>query len=1180
MTSDNLIEFAIDRGGTFTDLIARYGDRFIVKKVLSRSPFYDESCSHAIHEVLKEIYGKKAEEDAERIAWIRMGTTIATNALLERKGEPTALAVTKGFADLLAIGDQSRPDIFALEIEKPSPLYEEVVEIDERVFFRDGRCLVEKEIDEETVRDTLRGLKVRNLAVSLMHGYAFADHEKRVAAIAGEMGFSVVCSHEVSPLPGAVARSETTLVDAYLTPKLQAYLDAFKRAFQEDVEKKTLMMESGGTLVPVTRFRGSRALLSGPAGGVAALEAIYEGTPLIGFDMGGTSTDVCRYDGRIELRHESETAGVKVRVPQVELHTVASGGGSLLRYEDGLFRVGPESSGADPGPLCYGRGGSLSVTDANLVTGRLDPKRFPRIFGPEGNAPLDAEASRKGFEPIARELGSSIEAVAEGFLAVANEQMATAIREVTLKKGYDPAEHTLCAFGGAGGQHAVAVAKKLGIVKVLIHRHAGILSAWGMALAKESLDAARLVEKPLERCDMSLFDPLEEEIAPKVAGKNYRMERLARVKYEGTDRAIEVPFEGAKAAFEKRHVREFGFLMPERRLVVESLRLVAVIESEGWQRPDIAPQEGEPRPLYERALYLDGAWHDAPVYDMATLGAGAVLVGPALVMQESSTIVLETGTRARITGKGDLILTLEAREGEESEAAIGAVERSLLANRFGFIADRMGQILQKSAVSTNIRERLDFSCALFDAEGNLVANAPHIPVHLGSMSSVVKSLIAKYGTFEAGSAFITNAPYEGGSHLPDITVVTPHVEGGEVLFWAASRGHHADIGGKVPGSMPPFSTTLSEEGALFASFPMIEKGRFNEERVVEILRKAGARNISDNLSDLRAQAAANREGIEGVLALMRQSGREKILDYMADIRRVSESAVRRLFEKYAGRTLHGADRLDGGNEIALTVTFDETGSALFDFGGSGVEMWGNQNTPPAVVRSAVVYAIRAMLRRDLPLNEGLIAPVTLKLPEGSLLDPGPEAAVAGGNVTTSQRIVDVILGVFREAAASQGCMNNVTFGNENFGYYETLAGGAGATPRAPGADAVHTHMTNTRITDVEILERRFPVAVESFAIRRGSGGSGKHAGGNGLVRVYRFFEPLDFSILSERRVFAPFGLAGGGDGARGRNLLIRHGRVYNLGSKVQLKVEKEDRIRIETPGGGGYGDGGAGNGEQ
>ncbi|WP_456451122.1 hydantoinase B/oxoprolinase family protein [Hydrogenimonas sp.] len=1163
------VECAIDRGGTFTDLIARYGERFVVKKVLSRSPFYEESCSHAIGLAMKELFGEDEGIDAEKIAWVRMGTTIATNALLERKGEPTALAVTKGFGDLLRIGDQSRPDIFALEIKKPEPLYDAVVEIDERVFVEDGEFVVEKAVDEAQVRQALGALKVKNLAVCLMHGYGYEDHEKSVKAIAESMGFTVVCSHELSPLPGVLGRAETTLVDAYLTPKLRSYLHTFQKPFRGDIASRVRMMQSDGSLCKMADFRGSRALLSGPAGGVAALAGLYKGKPLIGFDMGGTSTDVCRYDGAVELGYESETAGVRVRVPQVALHTVASGGGSRLFFENGLFKVGPQSSGAEPGPLCYGRGGYLSVTDANLVTGRLDPERFPKIFGPDGDAPLDTAASRAGFAPIAEAVGRSVEEVAEAFLQVADEQMARAVKEVTLKKGFDPADHTLCAFGGAGGQHAVSVAAKLGVEEVLVHRYAGILSAWGMALADETIDRMALVQKPLEMCDASLFAPLEASLPAFEEEREVALEYLARVKYEGTETALEVPFERAKEAFEARHGREFGFVMPERRLMLESIRLVARIKSRGWRRPRIAPSRGVPEPLARRPLFIDGAWHEAALYDAAKLGAGDRVAGPALLMQENATIVLPPDAVANVDDYGDIRIAVPKKRARESD--IEAAKLALLANRFGFIASRMGEMLRRSAVSTNIKERLDFSCAIFDATGNLVANAPHIPVHLGSMSSVVKALIAKYDTFEEGVQFVTNAPWEGGSHLPDITVAAPCVREGRVLFWVASRGHHADIGGSVPGSMPPFSTALQEEGVLFESFVLVRGGRFDDDRVRALLKKAGARRIDDNLSDLRAQAAANREGIAGVLALTAERSEAEIARYMAAIQQVSEGAVRDFLKSRSGRTLEGSDRLDNGCDIRLLVRIDEEGGALFDFTGTSPEIYGNQNTPPAVVRSAVVYALRAMLRKELPLNEGLVAPVRLVLPENSMLRPSKEAAVSGGNVTTSQRIVDLILGLLGEAAASQGCMNNVIFGDETFGYYETIGGGAGATRHADGADAVHTHMTNTRITDAEIFERRFPVAIETFAVREGTGGAGRHRGGDGIVRVYRFFKPLAFAIVSERRVFAPFGLENGGPGARGRNLLVRAGKPFVLGSRVQLTVQKGDRVRIETPGGGGYG---------
>ncbi len=1165
-----MIEFAIDRGGTFTDLIARVGDRFIVKKVLSNSPFYAESCSHAIAEVIYELYGKKDPIDLSFISSIRMGTTIATNALLERKGVPTALVVTEGFGDLLYIGDQTRPDIFALEIEKPEPLFSSVVEVKERVIVKKGEFIVETPLDEERLRADLLKLNVKHLAVCLLHGYGFFEHEKRIKEIAESMGFSVVCSHETVPLPGAVARAETTLVDAYLTPKLQEYLNLFKAPFKGDVANKTLMMQSDGTLCAMNDFRGTRALLSGPAGGVTALASIYENRPLIGFDMGGTSTDVCRYDGEVALRYESETAGVKVRVPQVDLHTVASGGGSRLFYKNGLFVVGPESSGADPGPLCYGRNGYLSITDANLVTGRLDPESFPKIFGKNGDEPLSVSESRRGFEQVSKEIGKSIEEVAEGFLDVANEQMATAIREVTLKKGFDPADHILCAFGGAGGQHAVAVARKLGIKKVLIHRYAGILSAFGMALAKRSFEKIRHIGLPLVECRDELFDPLKEEIEPKLP-KNHevRWYRLARLYYEGTDTLIEIPFESAKSSFEEKFKREFGFLMSDRQLMVESIRMRAEVVAKGWSRQKIAPISEPIEPIRVHRLYSGGSWLDAPVYDMERLGSGAVIEGPALVMQSTSTIVLEPGCRAELSVYGDLIIDVPT-ELDSKQTEIQAVMDALFSNRFFFLATRMGDSLRKSAVSTNIKERLDFSCAIFDRFGNLIANAPHIPVHLGSMSSVVKAIKQKFPDPKEGSVYISNAPYEGGSHLPDITVVTPCIENGEVTFWVASRGHHADIGGSVPGSMPPFSHQLFEEGSLFEAFELVENGRFNEKRVREILERAGARRIEDNLSDLRAQVAANSEGIAGVLALMREYGKESIERYMESIQKISETAVRNFF-KSSKKELFAKDFLDNGTPIVLKISIDDEGGAVFDFTGSGMEVWGNQNTPPSVVRSAIIYTIRAMLREDLPLNEGLIAPIKLSLPEGSLLNPGRESAVVGGNVTTSQRIVDVVLKAFGESAGSQGCMNNVTFGNEDFGYYETIGGGAGATPKRYGASGVHTHMTNTRITDVEILERRYPVMIETFALRKESGGLGRNRGGDGLIRRYRFFEDLDFAILSERRVFAPFGLAGGSEGQKGRNILIRDKKMYDLGAKVQLKVKKGDKIEIQTPGGGGYG---------
>ncbi len=1164
------LEFAIDRGGTFTDLIARIGDRFVIKKVLSDSPHYKEACSHAIKEVLNELSGII---DPSRIEmnWIRMGTTVATNALLERKGEPVALLVTEGFGDILYIADQTRPDIFALEISKEEPIFECVVEVKERVLFKEGKFIVDKPLDEKALRDSLSRLDVKNLAICFVHAYGFVEHERKAAEIARSMGFDVVCSHETVPLPDMLARTQTTLVDAYLTPVLKTYLKSFQNSFSKEVAEKTLMMQSSATLCSLDEFRGSRALLSGPAGGVLALESLYDGTPLIGFDMGGTSTDVCRFDGAAELRYEMQIAGVKVCVPQVDLHTVASGGGSRLFYRNSLFSVGPQSSGADPGPLCYGRNGFLSLTDANLVTGRLDPLSFAHIFGPNGDAPLNIEAARKGFEHIAKENGCSIEEVAEGFREVANEQMASAIGEVTLKKGFDPSAHILCSFGGAGGQHAVAVAARLGISKVLIHRYAGILSAYGMALARRSFEAIKHLGIPLEECSPSVYAPLEKRVTASIPqSENIVWRRFVSVRYEGTDHLLEVPFESAEEEFKKRYFREFGFSMPERGIVAESIRVEATLVSKKWERRAIKPQIGEPIPIREQRLYQNGKWCNVPVYRMDDLGSGAVVVGPSLVIQETSTVVIESGCRGEITEYGDLSIAVKPHVKRQNEK-MDAVKNAVFSNRFGFIASRMGEMLKKSAVSTNIKERLDFSCAIFDPKGNLIANAPHIPVHLGSMGSVVRAVMQKFPTPQAGESYISNAPFEGGSHLPDITVVTPCIKRGEVLFWTASRGHHADIGGCVPGSMPPFSVTLAEEGALFEAFALVREGLFAEEKVRDILKSAGARRIEDNISDFRAQIGANTEGIALMLKMMDECGKTSVLGYMESIMQISEEAVREYMKSLHKKTFYAKEMLDCGIAVVLKVEIDDDGGALFDFSGSGLEVWGNQNAPEAVVRSAVMYAVRAMLRKELPLNEGIMAPIRLKLTKGSILSPSADAAVAGGNVTTSQRIVDVVLKAFGEAAGSQGCMNNISFGNEKFGYYETVAGGAGATAFAKGADGIHTHMTNTRITDVEVLERRYPVCIERFELRKDSGGAGRKRGGEGIVRIYRMLEPLTFSILSERRVFAPFGLKGGEAGKKGENILLRNGRMYSLGSKIQIETEAEDRIIIKTPGGGGYG---------
>ena len=1129
-----MLKIAIDRGGTFADVYAIYGDTIYTEKLLSVSSAYADANSEGIRRILHKIFGKKPKLiDLEQFAWVRLGTTVATNALLERKGVKVTFAVTKGFKDLLEIRYQDRPELFALDIKKPKPIYHKVVEIDERVVPKgEGYEVLYKNIEP------LVG-EGESLAVALLHSYGFSENEKEVASKA--RGFShISLSHQVSPSLKIVSRAETTVVDAYLTPVVQEYVQKILKNFKGDT-KKIYFIKSDGGLCKASDFRGANAILSGPAGGVVAMKSVYEGIPLIGFDMGGTSTDVSRYDGEAELRYESEVAGCYVSAPMVDIHTVAAGGGSRLFYKDGMFLVGPESARSDPGPLCYGKDGYLSVTDANLVTGRLDSESIPAIFGKSGKEPLNVELARKGFEPIAKEVGASIEEVAEAFLDVANEHMANAIKEITIKKGYDPKEHILCAFGGAGGQHAVAVARKLGIKKIFIHRHSGIFSAVGIAYAEISESFFKIIEKPLSKFEEAWFEDLPQG------------ERKLFIKYKGTNTAIEVSAKSAKEEFEAAYKRLFGFLL-ESDLIVERVKVVTTIKSKPPKRQKIVSNCYPP--IKSTKIFLDGRWQEAKVYK--ELGAGQEIAGPALILQESSTVVLDSASKAKVTMYGDLEIELEATKQKQH---IEAAKVSLLANRMGFVAKKMGEVLQKAAISTNIKERHDYSCAIFDANGNLVTNAPHIPVHLGSMSSVVKAIIKKFPK-PRNATYITNVPYEGGSHLPDITVVTPYIEDGKVLFWAASRGHHADIGGSVPGSMPPFSKWLSEEGAIIEAFAVVEDGRFDEKRLREIFASAGARRIEDNISDIRAQIAANIEGIRGVL---------EIVDYQWFFERIQAISAAKVLAFFANLTPKEAeDFLDNGARICLKV-YKRDERVVFDFRGSSLQLLSNQNAPFAVVRSAVLYAIRVMLGEDVPLNEGLLEPIEIIVPPASLLDPDPTLAVVGGNVTTSQRIVDVIFKAFEVAGASQGCMNNVIIGNEQFGYYETIAGGAGATKTNDGASGVHTHMTNTKITDPEIIERRYPFMIERFALRPGSGGDGKHRGGDGVERIYRFFAPLQVSLLTERRVFAPYGMAGGKSGAKGENLLVRDGKTFNLTGKATFTVQPGDRLIIKTPGGGGYG---------
>ena len=1267
-SKNSKFRFAIDRGGTFTDIYAEVpGEPGVrVVKLLSEDPKnYPDAPREGIRRIISAVKGREladAELPTGEIEWIRMGTTVATNALLERQGARCALLVTKGFRDVLQIGNQDRPKLFDLEIRKPELLYEEVVEVDERLrLLQKGEApeklqavgyklvtgvtgevfVVLKEPDTERVKtelEVLRSQGITSLAIVLMHAYAWPEHELLLGNLAREVGFTQVSlSSQVMAMVKLVPRGDTAMVDAYLTPHIQTYLMSFREGFKDNLSGCNLQfMRSDGGLTAAENFSGSRAILSGPAGGVvgyARTAAIGVGsatapqnkTQVIGFDMGGTSTDVSRFGGEYELVHETETAGVRVQAPQLHIKTVAAGGGSRLFYVNGMFKVGPESAGAHPGPVCYRKDGYLAITDANLVLGRLQADDFPHIFGANEDLPLDIAVARRAFAALTDEINAdyirrgrkpmTLEEVAFGFIEVANAAMARPIREISVLRGFDIKEHTLATFGGAGPQHAVAMARSLGIGRIIIHRYAGILSAYGMGLADVVVEcqqpaAGNLNQESLNRFSATLLK-LCREAAADLESQGFAADKISttcylNLRYQGTDTALMVAapdldlkafdFAGSFAALYRR---EFGFTLQQREIVVDDLRVRAVARSAGLKRHQLAP--ATTAVVSERcvSVYFSEGWLETPVFRLEKLDYGHQISGPALIMHDTATILVEPGSQAEITESGDIVIDVGRVGNLTTALELDPVQLSIFSNLFMSIAEQMGRTLQKTAISTNIKERLDFSCALFDADGELIANAPHLPVHLGSMSEAVKAQIRlNDGNFREGDVLVANHPAAGGSHLPDITVITPVLKDYEVIFFVASRGHHADIGGISPGSMPPFSRSLREEGAAISSFKLVAGGVFQEEGITQLLLApaelsqapgapeiSGSRCLADNLSDLKAQVSANRKGIDLVLEMVEHYSLEVVQAYMGYVQDSAEAAVRRVLKKLARSVnektqmdsapavIKAEDFMDDGTRIALELTIDcATGSAVFDFSGTGIQVWGNTNAPLAVTKSAILYSLRCLIKEDLPLNHGVLVPIEIKVETGSLLDPDPEAAVVGGNVLTSQRVVDVILKAFGVAAASQGCMNNLTFGDENFGYYETIGGGAGAGPEWVGQSGVHTHMTNTRITDPEILERRYPVLLRQFSLRQNSGGSGRNPGGDGLIREIEFLAPLNAAILSERRVFAPYGLNGGGDGARGENTFIRaDGRQVNLGGKNEIKAAPGDSLLIKTPGGGGYG---------
>ncbi|XP_054270976.1 5-oxoprolinase-like [Macrosteles quadrilineatus] len=1245
-------KFAIDRGGTFTDIYAQCPNGKIrVMKLLSVDPDnYPDAPREGIRRILEEETGilmpSSEKIDGSLIEWIRMGTTVATNALLERKGERMALLVTKGFKDVLFIGNQARPKIFDLEIVMPGVLYEEVIEVDCRVIpALDDKCqlkhqyprvvgktgepfLITKTLNENELLKQLAELRergIKSLAVVLMHSYTCVEDELLVGKLADQSGFDhVSLSHQIMPMVRIVPRGFTACADAYLTPHIKKYVQGFASGFKDELKGvNVLFMQSDGGLTPMDMFNGSRAVLSGPAGGVVGYAVTTPGPdPVIGFDMGGTSTDVSRYAGTYEHVFESTTAGVTIQAPQLDVNTVAAGGGSCLFFRSGLFVVGPESAGAHPGPVCYCKGGPLTVTDANLVLGRLLPHYFPKIFGPEGKRPLDKDATVREFTKLTQEINKfletqkhspelmTVEEVAMGFIRVANEAMCRPIRALTQAKGYDTQQHTLACFGGAGAQHACAVARALGMTRVAIHKYAGILSAFGMACADVVQEAQVPAAKTYQPDSFPYLDEqltaLAGQCASKLKAQGFSATQIVtepylHLRYAGTDCALMCgPAQDSDSPatkhgdFEKtfldRYQSEFGFTIPDRTIVVDDIRVRGIGKS--LTRPDYQIEKAFEPPAVDTttAVYFEGHGYTAtPVYLMSGLRGGHQIAGPAVIMDQLSTILVEPDCSASVTDSGDLIIHIGSGQRKLIGTDLDPIQLSIFSHRFMSIAEQMGRVLQRTSISTNIKERLDFSCALFGPDGGLVSNAPHIPVHLGAMQETVQYQMKVVGdNFKEGDVILSNHPKAGGSHLPDLTVITPvfYKTVDKPVFFVASRGHHADIGGITPGSMPPHSKSLQEEGATFKSFMLVKQGRFCEAEVTEALMapgkipgSSGTRNLKDNLSDLKAQIAANQKGINLMRELIDFYGLEVVQAYMGHIQHNAELAVRDMLRDIAratpGHQLTATEYLDDGSPISLTVTLDEqSGSAVCDFSGTGPEVWGNCNAPRAITLSALIYCLRCMVGRDVPLNQGCLNPVKTVIPVGSLLDPSDNAGVVGGNVQTSQRIVDVVFKAFKTCAASQGCMNNVTFGQEGWGYYETVAGGAGAGPDWHGRSGVHTHMTNTRITDPEVLEVRYPVELQRFSLRPGSGGGGRYRGGDGVIRELRFRASMTLSILTERRVFSPYGLEGGMPGAKGLNLMIKSdGRVIYLGSKTAINVEPGDVFQLLTPGGGGWGEG-------
>ncbi|MEG5058107.1 hydantoinase B/oxoprolinase family protein [Microcoleus sp. A2-C5] len=1223
-------QFWIDRGGTFTDIVAQKPDgKLVIHKLLSENP---DRYTDAAVQGIRDILGIAAGESIPvgEIAAIKMGTTVATNALLERKGDRTILLITKGFGDALRIGYQNRPNIFARHIILPEMLYDRAIEVAER-YSAQGEELMAVNLDFIPSLQQAYDEGIRSCAIVFMHGYRYSEHEKQVAQIAKEIGFTQISvSHEVSPLMKLVSRGDTTVVDAYLSPILRRYVEQVTSELIEvdprneglsmpnaqspipnPQSPKLMFMQSNGGLVDAAQFHGKNSILSGPAGGiVGAVQTSKKAgfDKIITFDMGGTSTDVAHFNGEYEREFETEIAGVRLRSPVMAIHTVAAGGGSVVFFDGARYRVGPESAGANPGPACYRKGGPLTVTDCNVMLGTIQPDFFPKVFGLQGDLPIATEVVKQKFVQLAGEIGGekTPEQVAEGFLAIAVEKMANAVKKISLQRGYDVSEYTLCCFGGAGGQHACAIADCLGMKRVFIHPYAGVLSAYGMGLADVRVMRERAIEELLTG---ELIGDLQDILAQLEAEgkrelnrrgaegteeeKEVLVIRKLHLKYQGSDAVLLVNFavnlEEMQAEFEALHRQRYNFIMREKSLIVEAVSVEVVetmnVPDESTVANSRDAEAIAQQPISTVQMYVAGEWRETPVYRREDLRSGDCISGPAAIVEATGTNIIEPGWEATITENNDLILNRRSTEIDADRIRVNSrlsavksdpVLLEIFNNLFRAIAEQMGVTLQNTSSSVNIKERLDFSCAVFDQNGQLVANAPHIPVHLGSMSESVEALIlAQSHTIKPGDVYVSNNPYNGGTHLPDITAITPVFDNSSSLplFYVASRGHHADIGGITPGSMPPHSKIVTEEGVLFDNFQLVSEGNFRESELLETLTAGDfpVRNVAQNIADLQAQVAANNRGVAELLKMVEHYGLETVQAYMGFVQDNAEESVRRVIEVLKDGEF--TYPMDSGGQIKVAITINKSARrAKIDFTGTSSQQFNNFNAPAAVCKAAVLYVFRTLVDDDIPLNAGCLKPLEIINPAGCMLNPRYPAAVVAGNVETSQNITDALYCALGASASSQGTMNNFTFGNNRYQYYETICGGSGAGASFDGTDAVQTHMTNSRLTDPEVLEWRFPVLLESFAIRANSGGNGAHRGGNGVVRRVRFLEDMTAGILSGRRVISPCGLHGGESGKVGRNYVERFdGNVEELGSTASVEMQAGDVFVIETPGGGGYG---------